>query len=253
MTPTPVLPSLPERTPTNYALEFAEYMAIGAGRLLDAINAEDVALERLGDPAERMTNEHVDEEAETARANRCELATGLRSDIYEFRKRRDRAIESLSRAPAEPVEPSDPDDCDAWCPRCEGSGEETEMDSAGPDAREVTIHCKHCEGHGTLLAAYHGLVRSLEIEHKARMHALAKLYVQPAHPTESAGPAPAEIAAERERWRAKIEAADKAMQEAGAALAGCARRPEDAAQPLRELADARMALRSVPCRAGREP
>ena len=67
-------------------LEFAEYMAKGAERLLSALNSEDSLREELGEcPA-------VDQRTEL----RCEHANALRDDIYEFRKRA-----ALSQPPAQ--------------------------------------------------------------------------------------------------------------------------------------------------------
>lgn len=59
------------------ALEFAEYLAKCAERLLAALDQEDSRRDELGDcPA-------VDQETDL----RCEHARGLRDDIYEFRQR----------------------------------------------------------------------------------------------------------------------------------------------------------------------
>ncbi len=67
-----------ERTPQDYAIEHAEYMATTAERLLAEISLEGEAL--------------TTEDLETAILNKCESIKRLHSDIYEFRKRRDRAL-----------------------------------------------------------------------------------------------------------------------------------------------------------------
>jgi hypothetical protein len=68
--------------PLRKAVEFAEYMAKGAEQLLAALYAED---------ALRLRREEFDDvpedEVYDAGTSRNEFATGLRHDIYEFRKR----------------------------------------------------------------------------------------------------------------------------------------------------------------------
>ncbi|RQR87677.1 MULTISPECIES: hypothetical protein [unclassified Burkholderia] len=61
------------------------------------------------------------------------------------------AQQFLRRTPMTP-----PGDGNSDCPRCAGSGEETEMTDEGPDAREITVNCRYCDGHGTLYSAYVG-------------------------------------------------------------------------------------------------
>ncbi|MBN3822295.1 hypothetical protein G3O00_01510 [Burkholderia sp. Ac-20384] len=61
------------------------------------------------------------------------------------------AQQYLRRTPMTP-----PGDGNFDCPRCAGSGEETEMTDEGPDAREITVNCRYCDGHGTLYSAYVG-------------------------------------------------------------------------------------------------
>jgi hypothetical protein len=87
-----------ERVP---ALEFAEYMAKGAEQLLEALNAEDAARIHIDDgdfdnDEERSLKDDLERRIET----RCEFVTGLRSDIYEFRKR--------VPAPPPPAQPAPP-------------------------------------------------------------------------------------------------------------------------------------------------
>ncbi|MGF6963017.1 hypothetical protein OKW43_000022 [Paraburkholderia sp. WC7.3g] len=77
---------------------------------------------------------------------------------------------------------TDPEHCDAWCPRCQGSGEENVMSDNGPDAYEQTINCQHCDGRGTLYHAYFGVERSLEESRKAHLEACGKLWAINATP-----------------------------------------------------------------------
>jgi hypothetical protein len=76
-----------DRTPTDYALEHAEYMAGAAERMLQAIAEEDTL---------RLRREESDDVAEDtiydASMTRDEFARSLRERICEFRKRRDRAV-----------------------------------------------------------------------------------------------------------------------------------------------------------------
>lgn len=62
------------------AVEFAEYMAKSAEHLLDAINAADAA---------RIEEDEAEspEDIDAAEQRKSEAMSGLRSDIYEFRKR----------------------------------------------------------------------------------------------------------------------------------------------------------------------
>lgn len=88
-------PALPaEPYPASKALEFAEYMAKGAEQLINAINAED---------ALRLRREESDDVAEDviydASASRSEFVRGLRDDIYEFRKRRDKVAAGEAQVP----------------------------------------------------------------------------------------------------------------------------------------------------------
>lgn len=76
-----------ERTPTDYALEFAEYMAKGAEQLIEAVNALALA-EQARDEGD---GDELDAKVDEARQDCTEFLTGLRNDIYQFRTRRDRA------------------------------------------------------------------------------------------------------------------------------------------------------------------
>lgn len=91
---TPIPPaSERERTPQDYAIEHAEYMATSAESLIEAVN--DLA---------RAESEHGDglanESDVIAAGNTLSEAQGdLRERIYEFRKRRDRAALSHPSTP----------------------------------------------------------------------------------------------------------------------------------------------------------
>ena len=76
-----------ERTPTDYALEFAEYMAKGAEQLIEAVNALAMA-EQARDEGD---GDELDAKVDEARQDCTEFLTGLRNDIHQFRTRRDRA------------------------------------------------------------------------------------------------------------------------------------------------------------------
>lgn len=89
---------LADRSPQDYAIEHAEYMAKDAEALLLALEQEDALRLR------RAESDDVDaDEVYDAGVSRAELATGLRSGIFEFRKRRDRAAspEGLARPQTE--------------------------------------------------------------------------------------------------------------------------------------------------------
>lgn len=74
-------PALSERTPKDYAIEHAEYMAVAAERLSDAVNLLAVA----------HRDEHDDPDIEKAQEAVDESLRAVRDRVYEFRKRRDRA------------------------------------------------------------------------------------------------------------------------------------------------------------------
>ena len=111
---------LPLANSAGKALEFAEYMAKGAEHALDAINAEFVAAEAVecADDDDALSDEEnalrflaLEGEAEHARQCLSDALTGLRSDIYEFRKRAakvapsERSVVTDAR-PDEPKAPS---------------------------------------------------------------------------------------------------------------------------------------------------
>lgn len=84
----------PERTPQDYAIEHAEYMAQDAERLLDTINHLNAQRDEDGDAFDSDALARA-EEAVT------EAFGSVRNGIYEFRKRRDRA----TAQPAEAQQP----------------------------------------------------------------------------------------------------------------------------------------------------
>jgi hypothetical protein len=74
-----------ERTPKDYAIEHAEYMATNAVHLIAAVN--DLAKAEQ----ERDDGEANPSDVDAARETVTEMLSAMRSSIYEFRKRRDRA------------------------------------------------------------------------------------------------------------------------------------------------------------------
>jgi hypothetical protein len=79
-----------ERTPQDYAIEHAGYMVDAAKHLLEKINAEDSARMRHDETGTRRDARALD----AAMDLRGEAIGRLRSAIYEFEKRRDRAAAS---------------------------------------------------------------------------------------------------------------------------------------------------------------
>lgn len=73
---------------------------------------------------------------------------------------------------AQPTEQVEPD----YCPNCGGTGEVTAMSDNSPDAHEVCIVCPHCEGHQTLEAAYRGVRKLLDAEHKKYLKACGEIW-----------------------------------------------------------------------------
>lgn len=76
------------RTPQDYAIEHGGYLANAARYLLNCLNELDAA---------RLTHEERDDDAsrddlECAGETATGARTGLRDAIYEFEKRRDRAL-----------------------------------------------------------------------------------------------------------------------------------------------------------------
>jgi hypothetical protein len=94
--PVPASTGLTERTPKNYAIEHAEYMAMAGERLLEAIDARDALLIRR-EESDDVPECDVFDAASTVGSR---IAT-LKHCTYEFRKRRDRAL----LAAAQPVHP----------------------------------------------------------------------------------------------------------------------------------------------------
>lgn len=80
-----------QRSDQDCAIEHAEYMADMAEHLLNAINAEDVLFDELTDRGGNDDPLTLGDRFDAAKASRCEAVTFLRSGIYEFRKRAERA------------------------------------------------------------------------------------------------------------------------------------------------------------------
>ncbi len=81
--PTAVEPD--ERTPQDYAIEHAEYMAQSAAHLIACVNDLALAEQQCED------GEADQSDVDAARESVTEAQGHLKSSIYEFRKRRDRA------------------------------------------------------------------------------------------------------------------------------------------------------------------
>lgn len=79
-----------ERTPKDYAIEHAGYMAEAARHLITAINIEAVLSERHDEAG----SAHTAEKLAAAKERTGEAMGTLRNRIYEFEKRRDRAAAS---------------------------------------------------------------------------------------------------------------------------------------------------------------
>lgn len=79
----------PTRSAKDYAIEHAEYMAESGEHVITAVVALGEIYQRLDD------GEGPDpQDIQNAESNVSEMLSGLRSGIYEFRKRRDRAVGS---------------------------------------------------------------------------------------------------------------------------------------------------------------
>ncbi len=89
----------PRAEPSTRALEFAEYLAKGAERLLEAMNNEDDARMAMEEDADDTAGLEIAFDA--AQSMRGEFATGLRSSVYEFRKRAEK-VAALSQGAAQP-------------------------------------------------------------------------------------------------------------------------------------------------------
>lgn len=96
------LPELP-RTPADFAIEHAEYMAASAERLVSAVQEHAAAHSALvNDGDDPDSDEDI-----TSLNERCDRADELVGDamrsvtnrVYEFRKRRDRALQAIASLP----------------------------------------------------------------------------------------------------------------------------------------------------------
>ncbi len=103
-----------DRTAHDYALEHAEYLAKDVDRLLDAINA-------LAE-AEQKREEGIGNEDEVQRAQESltEAFSSARSGVYEFRKRRDRALSRTGASGDQGVH--------GWTPQPENPNERATFD-----------------------------------------------------------------------------------------------------------------------------
>ena len=92
-----------KRTPADFALEHAEYLAKDAERLVEAIGEEFTTRQRLEEDNDQdrdsdITAMNVDHDAAVERMS--EAIRGVQSGVYEFRKRRDRAAAAAPATPA---------------------------------------------------------------------------------------------------------------------------------------------------------
>lgn len=72
--------------------------------------------------------------------------------------------------------PSDDDESGFPCPNCQGSGAIAVMSDNGPDAHEVEEYCPHCDGRGSLDAAYEGAVKLLKAQRAETLKLSGKLW-----------------------------------------------------------------------------
>lgn len=125
------------RTPTDFALEHAEYMAKDAERLLDAVTenaAALMALEEDGtDPDGTADYAKLVDRCEQAESALGEHMAHMRSGIHEFRKRRDRALATPAPAQPEDWKRPHPPSRQCMCPSCIPSFDERfEAGAAAP-------------------------------------------------------------------------------------------------------------------------
>lgn len=82
-----------DRSPPQYAIEHAEYLAQSSERLLDALNSEDEAHMHLNDlDSDDPEFEAADTAHTQAIESRREMFDAVRNRIYEFRKRTARKV-----------------------------------------------------------------------------------------------------------------------------------------------------------------
>jgi len=75
-----------------------------------------------------------------------------------------------------PAPGADVEGGDLPCPRCNGSGFELEWSDASPDAHQVEVNCDHCDGAGSLGAAYTHLSQMLKRERERSKKHTDELY-----------------------------------------------------------------------------
>ncbi len=89
--------SKPSRTAKDYAIEHAGYLADAAKHLLDkqnevwALEEQDVA------SPERLANDNYSIDLDEANERLSDARSALREAVYEFEKRRDRAVNEEGR------------------------------------------------------------------------------------------------------------------------------------------------------------
>lgn len=83
--------SEPNRTPQEYAIEHAGYLATAATEFMAACNAFDEAREKHEDAEERVEAAAAYDVLYAAQEARSDAWSALRNAVYEFEKRRDRA------------------------------------------------------------------------------------------------------------------------------------------------------------------
>jgi hypothetical protein len=97
-----------QRTPMDYALEHAEYLAIAAEGFMEDVNNLDAATMAIEEDDSDTTRQSLHEAFDRALEARSEGLSTLRSRVYEFRKRAERAKSS-------PVEPEPDKTSSEWC------------------------------------------------------------------------------------------------------------------------------------------
>lgn len=85
------------RTPIDYAVEHAEYLAVAAEHLIFSMHKVDECTD-MHDEDDSVLTEH---DLEVARERCTEATNSLRSRIHEFRKRRDRAAVASQKSEGE--------------------------------------------------------------------------------------------------------------------------------------------------------
>lgn len=124
------------RTNRDYAIEHAEYLAKAAERFIEAVCSHSQAVMEHDEQDTMETAKAADDAAEST----GEAMTSLRSMIYEFRKRRDRAATPAG-------EPAKQDAEKVECPTCYGNGAIGQPEHPRDGATTV---CPQCDGSGEI-------------------------------------------------------------------------------------------------------